>query len=47
MAASKIVRRNVLIIVTNAIEIAATSSRRKAWRKRVSVMTGLARAMVG
>jgi hypothetical protein len=39
MAASRIVKRNERIIATNAAEIAVTSRRRKAWRKRVSVMT--------
>src|SRR5688572_13399242 len=38
MAASRIVSRNARIMATNAAEIAATSRRRKAWRKRVSVM---------
>src|SRR5688572_1190638 len=38
MAASRIVRRNVRIMATNATEIAVTSSSRKAWRNRVSVI---------
>ena len=38
MAASRIVSRNVRIMATNATEIAVTSSSRKAWRKRVSVI---------
>lgn len=39
IAANRIVRRNARIIATNAAEIAITSRSRKAWRKRVSVMT--------
>ena len=42
MAASRIVSRNARIIATNATEIAVTSRRRKAWRKRVSVIAGAA-----
>src|SRR5687767_14437642 len=38
MAARRMVTRNERIIATNATEIAATRMRRKAWRKRVSVM---------
>ena len=43
MAARRMVTRNERIIATKAAEIAATRRRRKAWRKRVSVMTGTSR----
>jgi hypothetical protein len=39
MAANRIVSRNARIIATNAAEIAVTSNRRKACRKRLSVIT--------
>ena len=39
MAASRMVSRNARIMATNAAEMAVTSRSRKAWRKRVSVMT--------
>jgi hypothetical protein len=39
MAAKRIVSRNARIIAMNAAEIAVTSRTRKAWRKRVSVIT--------